>query len=195
MVQELPPGARICESMRESCHLSRGVHWKRNPELLNLELCFQDCDSPDPRQTPNPHFLEKRVSGSKNPHFPPPSHRLEKGVFGQKNPHFRCVPLQRKKGFFLTEAPLFQDEGKWVLSKLSLPEKWDFGACLGSGEFQFQEPKDLGHTPKGSYSRKGVLLPSRCLLESPFLEPLLRTLLRTLLPMVFHCKTPSKNPS
>ena len=47
----------------------------------------------------------------------------------------------------------------------------------------------LGHTPRGSYSRKGVLLPSRCLLESPFLEPffplkptarhLLRTLLRT----------------
>ena len=53
----------------------------------------------------------------------------------------------------------------------------------------------LGHTPTGSYSRKGVLLPSRCLLESPFLEPLLRTLLRTLLPIKTHCKTPSKNPS
>ena len=40
-------------------------------------------------------------------------------------------------------------------------------------------PKELilGHMPTGSYSRKGVLLPSRCLLESPFLEPLLRTLL------------------
>ena len=44
-------------------------------------------------------------------------------------------------------------------------------------------------------SQKGVLLPSRCLLESPFLEPLLRTLLRTLLPIQTHCKTPSKNPS
>ena len=53
----------------------------------------------------------------------------------------------------------------------------------------------IGHTPTGSYSRKGVLLPSRCLLESPFLEPLLRTLLRTLLPIKSHCKTPSKNPS
>ena len=39
----------------------------------------------------------------------------------------------------------------------------------------------IGRTPRGSYSRKGVFLPSRCLLESPFLEPLLRTLLRTLL--------------
>ena len=52
-----------------------------------------------------------------------------------------------------------------------------------------------GHTPRGSYSRKGVLLPSRRLLESPFLEPLLRTLLRTLAPIKTHCKTPSKNPS
>ena len=47
----------------------------------------------------------------------------------------------------------------------------------------FSEPDLLGHTPRGSYSRKGVLLPSRRLLESPFLEPLLRTLLRTLLPI------------
>ena len=56
-------------------------------------------------------------------------------------------------------------------------------------------PVHIGHTPRGSYSRKGVLLPSRCLLESPFLEPLLRTLLRTLLPIKTHCKTPSDNPS
>ena len=46
----------------------------------------------------------------------------------------------------------------------------------------------------GSYSRKDVLLPSRCLLESPFLEPLLRSLLRTLPRIKTHCKTPSKNP-
>ena len=32
----------------------------------------------------------------------------------------------------------------------------------------------LGRTPRGSYSQKGIFLPSRCLLESPFLEPLLR---------------------
>ena len=38
---------------------------------------------------------------------------------------------------------------------------------------------------------KGVFLPSECLLESPFLEPLVRTrtLLRTLLPSKTHCKT------
>ena len=36
---------------------------------------------------------------------------------------------------------------------------------------------------------------SRCLHESPFLEPLLTTLLRTLLPIKAHCKTASKNPS
>ena len=53
----------------------------------------------------------------------------------------------------------------------------------------------VGRTPRGSYSRKGVFLPSRCLLENPFLEPLLRTLLRTLLPSKAHRKTPSKNPS
>ena len=50
----------------------------------------------------------------------------------------------------------------------------------------------LGCTPWGSYSQKGVLLPSKCLPESPFLETLLRTLLRTLPPSKPHCKTPSK---
>ena len=43
--------------------------------------------------------------------------------------------------------------------------------------------------------KRRVFLPSKCLLESPFLEPLLRTLLRTLPPSKTHCKTPSKNPS
>ena len=42
---------------------------------------------------------------------------------------------------------------------------------------------------------KGVFLPSKCLLESPFLEPVLRTLLRTLSNYKVYCKTPSKNPS
>ena len=54
---------------------------------------------------------------------------------------------------------------------------------------------NFGRTPTGSYSRKGVILPSSCLLESPFLEPLLRTLLRTLPSCKTHCTTPSKNPS
>ena len=47
---------------------------------------------------------------------------------------------------------------------------------------------------------KGVVFSKRrasafkCLLESPFLEPLLRTLLRTLPPPKAQCKTPSENP-
>ena len=52
-----------------------------------------------PDRRPNPHFPEKRVSGSKNPHFPSPSQRLEKGVFGPKIPIFYVFPC-RKKGFF-----------------------------------------------------------------------------------------------
>ena len=48
-----------------------------------------------------------------------------------------------------------------------------------------------------TYSGKGVFLPSKGLLESPFLEPLPRTLLRTLPPSKPHSKTESlsKNPS
>ena len=47
---------------------------------------------------------------------------------------------------------------------------------------------------------KGVVLskkplPSECLLESTFLEPLVRALLRTLPPFKAHRKTPSKSPS
>ena len=59
-----------------------------------------------------------------------------------------------------------------------------------------------GHMQRGSCSckaAKGVFLPSKCLLESPFLEPLLRTLLRTL-PINLHCVPPrpslgSQHPS
>ena len=53
----------------------------------------------------------------------------------------------------------------------------------------------IGRTPRGLYSPKAVFLPSRCLLGSPFSEPLLRRLLRTLPPSKTHSKTPSKNPS
>ena len=63
-----------------------------------------------PDRGQNPHFLEKRVSGSKNPHFPSPLWRLEKGVFG-KNPHFLWVFPCRKKGFFDRKLP-FQERGK-----------------------------------------------------------------------------------
>ena len=51
------------------------------------------------------------------------------------------------------------------------------------------------HTQRGSYSRKGMVLPSKCLFKSPFVEPLLRILLGTLPPSKTYCKTPSKSPS
>ena len=53
----------------------------------------------------------------------------------------------------------------------------------------------MGAREGGRTLRRGVFLPSMCLLDSPFLEPLLRTLLRTLSPFKSHCETPSKNPS
>ena len=42
--------------------------------------------------------------------------------------------------------------------------------------------REIWRTPRGPYSRKGVFPPSRCLLESPFLETLPRIPIRTLLP-------------
>ena len=64
---------------------------------------------------------------------------------------------------------LAQDFTQFVAETLS--------SCLTPTNLLPQDRSKVGHTPTGSYSRKGVLLPSRCLLESPFLE------------------TPSKNPS
>ena len=46
----------------------------------------------------------------------------------------------------------------------------------------------LVRTRRASYLRKGVVLPSKCLLESPFLRLLRRTLLRTLLPSKTHAR-------
>ena len=50
----------------------------------------------------------------------------------------------------------------------------------------------IGRTPKGTYSPRGR---SRCLLETPFSEPLLRTLLRTISYCKTHSRPPSQNPS
>ena len=68
-------------------------------------------DSPDPRQGPESHFLEKRVSRSKNPHFPSPLQRLEKGVFGPKIPFFYVCPCRKKRGFFDRKLP-FPERGE-----------------------------------------------------------------------------------
>ena len=65
---------------------------------------------PTPDRGPNPHFLEKRVSGSKNPHFPSPLQRLEKGVFGPKIPIFYVFPC-RKKGICSQKTPFSTTRG------------------------------------------------------------------------------------
>ena len=60
--------------------------------------------------------------------------------------------------------------------------------CMGMPPFSFRVSR--AHA-KGLCSRKGVILPFECFLESPFLQPLLRTLLRTLIPSKTLCKIPS----
>ena len=54
--------------------------------------------------------------------------------------------------------------------------------------------KHIGRTRKGLYSQKGMFLPSKCLLESAFWEPLAKNPSQSFLP-IEPCKTPSKNPS
>ena len=84
---------------------------------------------PTPDSGPNPHFLEKWVSGSKNPHFLPLA--LTKAVFGPKLPIFYVFPLE-KKGAFLTENSLFPSF--WFLDSETLfSRKWGFGPLSGAG--------------------------------------------------------------
>ena len=56
-----------------------------------------------PDRAPNPHFLEKRVSGSKNPISP----RSGKGSFPSKNPLFSARE-HIENGDFWTENSLFR---------------------------------------------------------------------------------------
>ena len=92
------------------------------------------CDSPDPRQAPNPHFLEKRDSGSKNPPFP----SSWKREFSVKKSPFFCKGTQRKWGFFdrkLPSAARVRAEGNggfWT-PKPSFPENGDSGPVWGQG--------------------------------------------------------------
>ena len=57
------------------------------------------------RQEPESHFLEKRVSGSKNPHFQSPLQRLEKGAFGAETTFSMCS-LAERRGVFDRKLPL-----------------------------------------------------------------------------------------
>ena len=75
---------------------------------------------------------------------------------------------------------------KSLTKKIEKFRKGGVGGPAGRGE----------GTRRGSYSGQGVFLPSKCLHESPFLEPLLRTpLSEPVLPLKPHSKAPSKNPS
>ena len=101
---------------------------------------YLNCDSPDPRQGPEPPFSRKEGFGVKKPAFPSALTRAGKGSFRSKDPHVRCVPLQQR-GDFLTENSLFlfQDEGKtgFLDPETLFSRKGGFGACLGSGESQY----------------------------------------------------------
>ena len=81
--------------------ISRGRWGKTTPKVGTRVSGL----SPD--RALNPHFLEKRVSGSKTPIAP----RAGKGSFlsvKKKNPFLFCKGTQRKRGLFLTESSLFQ---------------------------------------------------------------------------------------
>ena len=96
------------QKIRGKFRANSGQNSERKFEKFGeLSSCnFSDCDSPDPRQGPEPTFLEKRVSAFRvqNPHFHRPSHGLEKGVFGQKSP-FPLCSLADKRGFSDRKLP------------------------------------------------------------------------------------------
>ena len=94
---------------------------------------------PTPDRGPNPHFLEKRVLGSKNPISP----RSGKGSFLPKNPLFFFYKgTHRKWGFSDRKLPFPAfviargNGGFWTPKKPSFPRNGDSGPCLGSGESQ-----------------------------------------------------------
>ena len=87
---------------------------------------------PTPDRAPNPHFEEKRVSGSKNPPFPLV---LQKGVFCQKNPLF-STREHIENGIFCPKTPFSspcEGGGKWGFldPETLFSRKWGFGALSG----------------------------------------------------------------
>ena len=60
---------------------------------------------PTPDRAPNPHFLKKRVSGSKKPLFPLALARPGKGSFLSKKCPFSLCSLVEKRGFFDRKLP------------------------------------------------------------------------------------------
>ena len=80
--------------------------------FLNPNVSPQFCDSPDPRQAPNPHFLEKRVlfRGPKTPISLCPHTGWKREFLVQKSPFPLCF-LAGKRGFFDRKLP-FPGRGK-----------------------------------------------------------------------------------
>ena len=94
---------------------------------------------------------------------------------GQTTTTFVCLPGCRKQWWS-------QRRQSRAMAPWSRPREFTLLNCWGS-------------TRRGAYAWKGMFLPSKCLLEGPFLEPLPRTLLRTLLRALFPSKTHHKTPS
>ena len=94
----------ILESVQPTIPLDRKLlHYIALFFWINYVWCNVTWIPLTPDRGPNPHFLEKRVSGSKNSHFP----SFWKREFSVKNPLF---PTREhiENGDFWTENSLFQ---------------------------------------------------------------------------------------
>ena len=78
-----------------------GPHFPRKEEETQLH---GSALPPTPDRAPNPHFLEKRVSESKNP-IPPHPHTTWKREFSAKKSPFSLCSLVEKRGFFDRKLP------------------------------------------------------------------------------------------
>ena len=108
---------------------------RRRHQGVNRIFCLGIPPTPD--RAPNPHFLEKRVSGSKTPI----STRPGKGGFCQKIP-FSLQGNTGKWGFLDRKLPFparvrGKGNGGFWTPKPSFPRNGDSGPCLGSGGSQF----------------------------------------------------------
>ena len=140
------PSKRVCQGNcpREAMTMLRSEHDSEDPERVSPTLSRPKWSWPNksilaipptPDRAPNPHFLEKRVSGSKTPHFP----SAWKREFSVKIPIFPVFPW----GFFDRKLPFLGQGGNggfWT-PKPSFPENGDSGPCLGSGESQINPDK------------------------------------------------------
>ena len=98
--------------------------------LVSFNQVTQHQIPPTPDSGPNPHFLEKRASGSKNPHFP----SFWKREFSVKKKPFFCKGM----GILGPKTPfssLCKGDGKWGFldPETLFSRKWGFGPLSGVG--------------------------------------------------------------